>query len=306
MDLDLLVALDALLTEGSVVGAAQRMHLSAPAMSRTLGRIRSALGDPILVRAGRRLVPTPRALALQSRVRQVVEDARTLLQPAGPADPSRIDRGFTVRASDYIAGVFGARICAAISREAPRVVLRFAPQGEEDVSALRDGRLDLEIGVIGTTGPEIRVQALFRDRFVGVVRTGHPLTKGRVTAQRFSAVAHVGASRRGRSEGPIDQALAACGLARRVAFVVPDFYAALFAAAGSDVAAAVPKHVAAGARALGLGVAFFDLPVAVPAITVAQAWHPRYDNDAGHRWLRQTVRQTIIAVDADVRNFKRR
>jgi DNA-binding transcriptional LysR family regulator len=116
LDLNLLVALDALLTDGSVVAAARRMNLSAPAMSRTLGRIRAAVGDPILVRAGRRLVPTPRALELQSRVHELVEGAQSLLRPEGAVDPASLQRGFTVRASDYVSGVFGIRLFRAMKK----------------------------------------------------------------------------------------------------------------------------------------------------------------------------------------------
>lgn len=294
MDLNLLVALDALLAEGSVLGAARRMNLSAPAMSRTLGRIRDAIGDPVFVRAGRKLVPTPRALELRAQVRDVVKDAKMLLRPAGEVSPSMLDRAFTLRTSDFIAGVFGARICAAILNRAPNISLRFTAQGKEDVNALREGHLDLDIGVIGDTGPEIRIQTLFRERFVGVVRKDHPLAKGRMSTKRFASAVHVGASRRGRTYGPIDDALKALGLSRKVAFVVPDFYAALLAAADSDFVASLPRQVALGAYRLGLAVHVFDLPVSVPSIAISQAWHPRYDADAGHRWLRQTVRSAIV------------
>ncbi len=299
MDLNLLVALDALLAEGSVAGAARRMNLSAPAMSRTLARIRDAVGDPVLVRAGRRLVPTPRAIELRDRVRTVVEDAQALLRPEGAADLSTLQRTFTIRASDYAAGVFGAGLSAAAARQAPGITLRFADQGKEDVNALREGRIDLDIGVLGgETGPEIRVQTLLQDRFVGVVRAGHPLLQGDMTAERFAAATHVGASRRGRTRGPIDAALDRLGLARRVALVMPSFYAALLTAAASDIVAALPRAVVARAAGLGLAVQSFDLPVAVPTITVIQTWHPRFDKDAGHRWLRQLVKATIVDTAA--------
>ncbi|WP_343216429.1 LysR family transcriptional regulator [Inquilinus limosus] len=294
MDLNLLVALDALLAEGSVAGAARRMNLSAPAMSRTLARIRDAVGDPVLVRAGRRLVPTPRAIELRDRVRAVVEDAQALLRPEGAADLTVLERTFTIRASDYAAGVFGAGLAAAAARQAPGVTLRFADQGQEDVNALREGRIDLDIGVPADTGPEIRVQALLQDRFVGVVRQGHPLLQGDMTAKRFAAATHVGASRRGRTRGPIDAALDRLGLSRRVALVMPSFYAALLTAAASDIVAALPLAVVARAAGLGLAVQSFDLPVTVPTITVIQTWHPRFDKDAGHRWLRQLVKATIV------------
>lgn len=294
VDLNLLVALDALLAEGSVAGAARRMNLSAPAMSRTLARIRHAIGDPVLVRAGRRLVPTPRAIELHGRVRAVVEDAQALLRPEGAADPSTLERIFTIRASDYAAGVFAAGLAAAAARQAPGVTLRFTDQGKEDVNDLREGRIDLDIGVLGgETGPEIRVQTLLQDRFVGVVREGHPLLRGAMTAERFAAATHISASRRGRSRGPIDDALERQGLSRRVALVMPSFYAALFTAASSDIVAALPLAVVGRAAALGLAVRSFELPVTVPTVTVVQSWHPRFDKDAGHRWLRQLVKATI-------------
>jgi DNA-binding transcriptional LysR family regulator len=293
IDLNLLVALDALLGEGSVQGAARRMNLSAPAMSRTLGRIRRAFGDEILVRAGRRMVPTPRALELAGRVRGLIDDARLVMRPEGAADPATLAREFTLRTSDYVAGVFGASLQAIVAREAPQVTLRFADQGKEDVAALREGRIDLDIGVIGTVGPELRVQTLVRDRFVAVVRHGHPLLKGRMTARRFAAATHVSASRRGFNHGPIDDALAAQGLSRQVRFVVPGFHAAMLTAAGSDIVAAIPLAIAEAAARLGLRISHFDLPVAAPEVAIAQAWHPRFDKDAGHRWLRQAVHRTL-------------
>jgi DNA-binding transcriptional LysR family regulator len=293
IDLNLLVALDALLGEGSVQGAARRMNLSAPAMSRTLGRIRRAFGDEILVRAGRRMVPTPRALEVHGRVRSLIDDARLLMRPEGAADPATFAREFTLRTSDYVAGVFGASLQAIVAREAPQVTLRFADQGKEDVAALREGRIDLDIGVIGSVGPEIRVQTLVRDRFVAVVRRGHPLLKGRITARRFAAATHVSASRRGFNHGPIDEALAAQGLSRQVRFVVPGFHAAMLTAAASDIVAAVPLAIAEAAAALGLRISHFDLPVMTPEVVIAQAWHPRFDEDAGHRWLRQAVHRTL-------------
>jgi DNA-binding transcriptional LysR family regulator len=301
IDLNLLIALDALLTEGSVLGAAQRMNLSPPAMSRTLGRIRRTFGDEILVRAGREMMPTPRALELRSRVRALLEDAQAVMRPDADLDPSTLARSFTIRASDYVAGVFGVPLQVIATREAPQVTLRFADQGKEDVSALREGRIDLDVGVLGDIGPEIRVQTLLRDRFVAVLRRGHPLLKGRMTARRFAAAAHVSASRRGLNRGPIDDALAALGLSREVKFVVPGFHAAMLTAAASDIVASVPLAVAATAERLGLQIRHVDLPVATPEIAIAQAWHPRFDKDAGHRWLHTAVRRALVNHGARAR-----
>jgi DNA-binding transcriptional LysR family regulator len=293
MDLNLLTALNALLDEGSVIGAAKRMNLSAPAMSRTLGRIRHAMGDEILVRAGRRMVPTPRALELQGRVRNLLDDALSVMRPEGVADPAALARSFTVRASDYVAGVFGATLQGIVTREAPLVTLRFADQGKEDLAALREGRIDLDVGVLGQIGPEIRQQILLRDHFVAVVRSGHPLLKGRMNARRFAVATHVSASRRGFNHGPIDEALAAQGLSRQVRFVVPGFHAAMLAAAASDIIAAVPLGVATTSMRLGLKIRYFDLPFSTPEVSIAQAWHPRFERDSGHRWLRGAVRKAL-------------
>jgi DNA-binding transcriptional LysR family regulator len=289
-DLNLLTALDALLAEGSVSGAARRLSVTTPAMSRTLARIRDAFGDPILVRAGRGLTPTPHALALRERVRAVVEEARSLVAAAGEQVLGTTLRTFTVRASDAFAGAFAARLAERVASDAPGVTLRFAPEGDEDVASLRDGRVDLELGVMGPLGPEIRVQTLFRERLVGVVRRGHALARGRVTPARFARERHVSVSRRGIARGPIDAELSKRGLARPVALVVAGFGEALLAVAASDLVAAVPSRLA---RVAGETVAIdcFPLPLPVPVLVVGQAWHPRLEADPAHRFLRACVRE---------------
>lgn len=294
-DFNLLAALDALLAQGSVAGAARVLGLSDSAMSRTLLRLRRATGDPLLVRAGRGLVPTPHALALRERVRGVAEEARAVLRPAPrDLDLRALDRVFTIRANEGFVETFAARFAGAVTAAAPGVRIVFAPKPDKDVRFLRDGLVDLEVGVLGETGPEVMIQALFEDRFVGVVRPGHALAAGEVTAARYAACDHVVASRRGRTRGPVDAALAALGLERRVSLVVPSFPAALAVAAASDLVGLVTRSfVGAGHPGpSGAGdppVLAFALPVATPPITVSQMWHPRADADPAHRWLRSMV-----------------
>ena len=286
-DLNLLVALDALLADASVAGAARKLGLSASAMSRTLTRLREATGDPLLVRAGRRMVLTPCAEALRERTRAAVHEARALLRPSGlEPDIGRLQRTFTIRANGGFVEGFGAALIAAISAEAPHVRLRFAPKVDKSSAYLRDGSADLEIGVVGNMGPEVRVQALFRDRYVGVVRRGHPLASGPLTAERYAAASHVVASRRGQPLGPVDAALAALGLERQVVAVVPGFPSALGIARASDLVALLPASYLA-AQPDGCWV--FDLPVTVEGLTISQMWHPRSEADPAHRWLRQLV-----------------
>lgn len=290
-DLSLLPALDALLTEVSVVRAARKMGLSPSAMSRTLDRLRVATGDPLLVRAGRGLVLTTRAEALRDQVRRATQDALAVLRPDADAfDPGALDRTFTIRANDGFVEAVGARLVTSARAAAPGVRLRFAPKPDKDVRALREGEADLEIGVLGDSGPEIRIQTLFRDRFVGVARAGHPLLQAPITPQRYAACEHVVASRRGVWAGPVDRALAEQGLSRKVIAVVPSFAAALALAAASDLVALLPRSFAdARVQHAGGAVAVFDLPFAVEGITVSQMWHPRLDADAAHRWLRGLV-----------------
>src|SRR5689334_8965058 len=186
-DLNLLVTLDILLTEGSVARAAQKLRLSPSAMSRALARLRQTTGDPLLVKAGRGLVPTPRALELRCRVGQLVEDARAVLGPAGSVDIRTLARTFTLRTSDGFVETFGPALIERAAKEAPGVTLRFVPKPDRDSAPLREGAVDLETGVVSeSTGPEVRVQALFTDRFIGVVRKRHQLARGAVTAARYA------------------------------------------------------------------------------------------------------------------------
>src|SRR5690349_6252886 len=216
-DLNLLVTLDVLLKEGSVAGAARRLRLSPSAMSRALARLRRTTGDPLLVRAGRGLVPTQRALALRDQVGQLVQDAEAALRPVDTLDLGALVRTFTLRTSEGFVENFGPALIVRVAAEAPGVRLRFMQKIDKDSAPLRDGAVDLETGVVGeTTGPEVRAQSLFRDRFVGVVRMGHPLARGKITPTRYAAARHILVSRRGRDKGPIDDALAALGLERTI------------------------------------------------------------------------------------------
>lgn len=287
-DLNLLITLDVLLAEGSVARAARRLRLSPSATSRALARLRETTGDPLLVRAGRGLVPTPRALELRERVGQLVQDGSAVLRPAEKLDLGQLVRTFTLRTSDGFVENVAPALLARLGREAPGVRLRFVQKPDKDSASLRDGTVDLETGVVGTTtGPEVRAQALFRDRFVGVVRQGHPLSKGKITPRRYAAGRHILVSRRGLDKGPIDEALAPLGLEREIVTIVGGFSAALALARASDLIASVPERHTGHLRT---GLHSFPLPVSVPEVTVSLLWHPRLDADPAHRWLRGCVR----------------
>ncbi|OOV92297.1 MULTISPECIES: LysR family transcriptional regulator [Pseudomonas] len=288
-DLNLLITLDVLLAEGSVARAAQRLRLSPSAMSRALARLRAATGDPLLVRAGRGLVPTPRALQLREQVSQLVQDAHAVLRPAHTLDLGEVVRTFTLRTSEEFVERFGPALLARIAQDAPGVRLRFVHKSDKHSALLRDGGVDLETGVVDVgASPEVLTQALFRDRLVGVVREGHPLSRGPLSAARFAEGQHVYVSRRGQDRGQIDDALEAQGLVRQVSIVVAGFNTAIALARGTDLIASVPeRYITVPPR----GLHCFELPVTLPPFTVAMLWHPRQDADLAHRWLRTCLRE---------------
>lgn len=295
-DLNLLITLDVLLAEGSVARAARRLRLSPSAMSRALARLREATGDPLLVRAGRGLVPTPRAVELRERVSHVVEEGQAVLRPAEKLDLKRLVRTFTVRTSEGFVENFGPELIARVAEEAPGVRLHFLQKATKDSAPLRDGTVDLETGVIEKTTPqELRVQALFRDRLIGVVRTGHSLVKGRITPSRYAGGQHISVSRQGQGQGkgPIEEALQRLGLERDIVTIVGGFATAIALARASDLIATVPERHTGILRA---GMHSFSLPVSTPEFTVSLLWHPRLDADLAHRWLRGHVRKICAAT----------
>jgi DNA-binding transcriptional LysR family regulator len=287
-DFNLLVTLDAVLAEGSVARAARRLRLSPSAMSRALARLRETTGDPLLVRAGRGLVPTPRAIELRERVRQLVQDGEAVLRPAEKLNLKDLVRTFTLRTSEGFVENFGPELISRIEGEAPGVRLCFVQKPDKDSAPLRDGIVHLETGVVEkSTAPELRVQALFRDHYVGAVRMGHPLSKGKITPSRYAAGRHIFVSRDGLDKGPIDEALLPLGLERKVVTIVGGFSTALGLARASELIASVPERHTGNLRA---GMYSFQLPVSTPEFTVSMLWHPRLDADPAHRWLRRHVK----------------
>ena len=292
-DLNLIEALDALLAENSVTKAAARLHTSAPAMSRALARLRRAFDDPLLVRAGRDLVPTPRALELRGEVHAVALRARALFAPSDAADPRTAVRMFNLQVTDMLSAMFIPSLLDDLRVQAPGISLRLRPESLEDTPALREGSVDLEIGIISPGDPEIRSADLVTETLVGVVRPDNPLAREKVvTPRRFAAADHVAVSRRGRAHGPIDEQLAELGLRRRVVAVVQSFASALFLVRETDVVCVAPARL--GQSMLdALGLQTFPIPLTLPALTIGMAWHPRNDHDRTHQLLRERTRHIM-------------
>ncbi|GAB4586336.1 LysR family transcriptional regulator [Nocardia sp. IFM 10818] len=298
LDLNLLRVFDALLQEGSVTAASERLHLSIPATSRALGRLRRAMHDPILVRAGRGMAPTPFALRTAPRVRSLLDEAAALISADRTIPIVELKRTFTIRINDGVAATLATAAVDATAALAPNVTLRFVAEGSESPEALRDGSVDLDIGAGEVTAPDIRSTLLYREQVVGIVGAASPLGRHRrPTLRQLSRHAHVSASRRGRARGPLDDALEAAGLQRHVAAVVPTYAVAILLVSASDYVGLVPRRLAEQ-YAPPLGLRWFPIPAELPEVQVRLLWHARLDADPAQRWLRETIRTALGAPAA--------
>ncbi|MDX3640383.1 LysR family transcriptional regulator [Streptomyces sp. MB09-02B] len=296
LDLNLLTVLDALLEEGSVMGAAKRLHLSSPAVSRTLGRLRAVTGDDILVRTGHSMTPTPYALSVREDVHRLVRQAHEVLSPIRELDLAELDRAFTVQCHDAAAASLVPVLVGRIQQQAPGVRLRVLAENSVDTDDLRHGRVDLELGGGVPSLPEFRSEPLGEDRLVVAMRADHPCA-AELDLASYAAQSHVVISRRGRLTAPIDDALAAEGLRRRVVAAVATVSTALQIAARSD---ALVTCTALLGRPLieAFGLLTRPLPIDFPAATINCNWHQRYDSDRAHAWLREQVRASIEEITA--------
>ena len=294
LDLNLLTALDVLLDEGSVAAAAQRLHLSQPAMSRTLGRIRAVMGDPVLVRTGRSMTPTPHAIAIRAEVRAVVQRVHAVLAPDRRLDLGTLSRTFVLRCHDAMLTALGPGLLAAVREQAPGFQFRLLGEADVDTHDLRHGHVDLELSSSKPTSPDVCSEVLGRDRLVVAVRPEHPCGRGKLTARRYANASHLIVSRRGRLRDPIDDALQTLGLRRRVVAAFPTAMAALHAARQSDLVVTVTESACRSTVEL-LGLRTLSIPLALAPVPIVLAWPRRYDADKAHEWLRGEVRRVFRA-----------
>lgn len=289
LDLNLLWVFDALMETGSVAAAADTLHLSAPATSRALSRLRRAMNDPIMVRAGRGLVPTPFALRCRAQVRALLETATQL--PTKPAEsPSTWRRTFAIRINDGLTPVISSRLAGPISAEAPGVTLRFVSQDSKAPEPLRDGTLDLDLGVADPPPPDVNTQTLFVDRVVALVAADSDLGRADgLSLDDMVRYPHVSASRRGLDHGPIDDRLREAGLSRRVTSVVPNYAAAALMAMQPDLISIAPRVLAEDLVQRGMPVRWHDYPLPLPHVDVDLRWHRRLDEDPASQWLRNHI-----------------
>jgi DNA-binding transcriptional LysR family regulator len=299
LDLNLALVLHALLTEGSVSRAAKRLGLSQSATSHALARLRTALGDPLLVRRANGVVPTSRAEAIAGPLAAgLALLEKSLLAPQG-FEPATAARRLRIAASDYSEFLLLPPLLGELTTEAPGLDVWVRPFADDSLAALERGDLDLVIGVVGAADrkPAIRSADLLEERLVCVVRERHPLTRGRLTLARFAAASHVLIAPRGRPGGPVDDALAARGLSRRIAVAVPHFLAAPHIVAATDLVLTMAARLAASFATV-LPLRILELPFNSPTVRASMLWHERHDGDPAHLWFRGRIAAIAEHVQA--------
>lgn len=287
-DLKLIQVLDALVTEKSVSKAAQKLNFSVSAMSRFLSRLRNEFNDPILVRAGLEFVPTARAVELRDQLNPLLLSIRRLTRASDEFDPVTTHRDFVITMSEAVFTFFSRALVAHLRVVAPNVHCAFLIEGRE--LALREPLIDLAIGAIHTHEPEIRLEPILTDRLVGVCCVDHPLVTEGVTMERYVSAEHILNSRRGSLSFFHDAEL---GIERTVVASAP-IGISLWIIPGSDLVGLCYERLS-GSLVRSLGLTTFELPFRRQPDLIHQAWHPRYDNDPAHLWLRQTIRTVIKA-----------
>jgi DNA-binding transcriptional LysR family regulator len=292
-DLNLLVALDALLAERSVTRAAGRIGITQSAASHALSRLRKLTGDELLVRGRDGMVPTIRAEAMRAPLRRALEDITGTLSSPRAFEPKTAHVRIFIGASDYAELVLLPGIMARLVREAPGVELRVLTLGHDPASELAAGRLDLVIMPAPPSGEGhgIRGRQILRDRFVCVARGGHRLAKTKaLTMASFLGAAHALISPWGMEGGYVDDALARLGLQRKVAVAVPHFLVAPHIVASSDILLTVAERIAQVlAGPLGLVVLAPPRELEPMGFTISVLWHERTHEDPARRWLRDVI-----------------
>jgi DNA-binding transcriptional LysR family regulator len=293
VDFNLLRVLDAILRTQSVSKAAALVGLSKPAASHALARIRTQLGDPVLVRAGQRWVLTERARVLAPRIQAALLEVQSVLSAERPFDPKALRCEFRIHATDQMLSLLGLALGHAVTELAPQVALRFLPLDLDEASALR-GDIDLALGVFHDLPAELRTQTLFDDRYACVARVGHRTIQGKLTLEQYLAARHVVIAPRTAPGNLIDHALADHKLVRRAVRWVPYYASALEFVAESDCIATLSDRLARH-HAARFGLQVLAPPFPLPRCAGAQIWHPRLEAEPAHAWLRRLVARVAKA-----------
>lgn len=290
-DLNLLLALDALLQEKHVTRAAARVGLSQPAMSNALGRLRELLDDPLLVRTAGGMLPTPRAERLQQPVREALQAVERAVNDDDAFTPGTCQEGFDLLTSDAIGMLLLPALSARLRAEARNMDLRVhAPEADDPWSGLDSARVDLVVGVYDAAPADIHEQALYDERYVCLMRDDHPSARNVLTLQRYVELPHIriATTRAGLGVSVVDHALTQRGLTRRIALTLPHFLVAPYVVAQSDHVITFPSRLA-DYFATFLPLRVVEPPLGLSNYTISLYWHERLERDPASRWLREQI-----------------
>lgn len=291
LDLNLLVTLDVLLAEQNVTRAAERLHISQPAVSVHLAKLRDLLEDPLLLPGPRGMRPTARAESLREPLREALESLSRAVAPAAPFEPGNADLTWRLAATDYTESTIVLPLLQRLRGEAPKTrlaVLDLEPARLERQA--EQGIVDLIFHTTENAPESLHRKALFTERYVLVGRRGHPKLKRRPTLRQFCELDHTIVSQDGGGfRASTDDALAALGMSRRVVFSVPHFLFLRTALANTDLVAMAPERLVRDDPALQVTAA----PVELPGFEISMYWHERVHRDPAHRWLRECIASVV-------------
>ncbi len=296
VDLNLLKLFEALVRERSVTLAGHRLGLSQPAASRALGRLRTMLGDRLVVRGKLGLELTPRGETLAGPVTRLLDDARGIVSPA-VFDPACATGRITIAAHDHLSLMVLAGLIARFERHAPALSLHIAQPVGDNVRLVEQGGADLALGIFETLPGSLHRRGLYTDSLVCVVRSGHPGVADGLSLERYVSLRHVTVTISGVGESVVDVALSALGLTRHVALRVPHFLAAAMLVADSDMILSLPSRLAY-LLAKRLPLALLDLPLKLAPLSPAMIWHERFHGDPAHIWVRQQLVDVVASFNA--------
>lgn len=291
LDLNLLRVFDAIFQARSVTIAASNLHLTQPAVSNQLNRLREVLGDPLFVRTNDGMAPTPRAESIAGPIRQALGELRCVIEQQLGFEPATSDRTFRIFLSDVGQMVLLPRLLDYLSREAPSVNVHTVqvPSSRMRGVALESGEVDLAVGYFEGFENSMHCQMLFEEHYVGMVRKGHPTIGKTISFEQFlqapQLVYHPSGGGHGSQESVVDKAFLAAGVERRVAVRVAHAMGVTSMVSNSNLLVIVPSRLA-NACAEFIDVTLLELPIEVPGFSIAQYWHDRFHADPGNRWLR--------------------
>jgi DNA-binding transcriptional LysR family regulator len=297
VNLNLLVALDALLGEETVTLAAERLGVTQSAMSHSLAQLRALFGDPLIARSRgeRRLTAT--AERLLGPLRRALHDVERLLGGAPSFEPSTSQRSFSVAAGDFTAVTLLPKLLAITRTEAPTIQLAVRPPDmRRMVDELETGDVELYLAVRAPDSPGLLQRKILNERFACVARKNHPALKGKLDLLTFSELPHALVTTQGEGPSLVDQLLANQGLKRQIVLRIPYFLAGPMVVANTDLVLTLPRRVAE-LLADRFELAVYEPPLALPGFAMQMVWHERFDKDPAHAWFRELVQRGAALCD---------